>query len=414
MLRALGSLFAFLSSCTSSPPAAVAPPTVQVEQAPSTLARNDRFDALLRANGECRPDLQKFHSSALADALSSTDGLWDLLIAPETPYAERLAAAVQGASVLPFECLPRLMAARRELERERRAHLFGLRPHPLLDSTGGLWAEPVPEQRTILGHAWVLPRELADYPVTWDEECGAPWPWQVKQALDALYNRLADRASGWEGPSWHAASLLMPWDTDGEATSFVDASSAGIHTLTLPVLARWRAIALRADLPEAAQRAASKLSEVHRRWQNPRAKDFAALLALDILQASPVERARHDVAYSVAGMGRTILELPKESPAATPIAQSLILELGRRGLDPGVGDDWTRLYVYVFSFCECLENPPIVVDRRLDPESSEVQHLLSAFESWFREHEAALEAGSAQEGLTWNALREELESSRVR
>ena len=394
-------------------------PEVEPQSASSDSSWRERY---ARAQRETRPDLEKFSSAALTGALTSPESLWSFLLAPLTPYPDRLAAALQGANVLTYEFLPRLMSARGELRAEERAHAFGLRPHPMSAAPalpGASASSKAAGARTILSHKWPVPAQLGDYPLTWQEECDAAWPWQVEQALDQLFNRLAYRARGEGGAGWHAAALTMPWSTDEEALRFVEATSAVMPFLTLPVLARWRSIALHAAMPESASRVAGELGELQRLWNDPRSGELAELLALDTLRSSPHVRARENAAYSIASMGRTVLAeqagkdaRPWPGAAQLPaIADSLFLELGRMGLDAREGDEWSRLYAYVFSLCECLETPPIAVDRRMDPSSAEVKRSLDTFAQWFRAREAGFEAGSAKEQPAWTQLRQLLESS---
>jgi hypothetical protein len=394
-------------------------PEVELQSAPGDSSWRERY---ARAQRETRPDLEKYSSAALTGALTSPESLWEFLVAPETPYPDRLAAALQGANVLPCEFLPRLMSARGELRAEERAHAFGLWPHPMSAApriAGVSASSKSASARTILGHKWPVPAQLSDYPLTWQEECAATWPWQVEQALDQLFNRLAYRARGDGGAGWHAAALTMPWGTDEEALRFVEATSAVLPHETLPVLSRWRSIALHAAMPESASRVAGELGEFQRLWNDARSGELAELLALDILRSSPHERARKEAAYSIASMGKTVLaeragkDLRPWPGAAklAPIADSLFLELGRMGLDAREGDEWSRLYAYVFSLCECLESPPIAVERRMDPSSAEVKRSLDTFAQWFRAREAGFEAGSAKEQPAWTQLRQLLESS---
>ncbi len=66
--------------------------------------------------------------------------------------------------------------------------------------------------------------------------------------------------------------------------------------------------------------------------------------------------------------------------------------MGRRALDERTGDQWTRLYAYVFSIAETLEEPPFRPDRGMDPASPMVAQRLDEFRKWFEAKRPTLEA----------------------
>ena len=155
----------------------------------SNMPPVDLQEALTKTNAP-RPDLSAMTSPALTTALQNPETLWQFIIAPDTPYPERLAATLRGKDVLPTSWFPTVLAAKRELEREQQRHNWGLWPHPLWESTAIVDWTSVAERerdRLILGHPWRVPTTRSPYPLSWDEETRAPWPWQAQQAVQILW-----------------------------------------------------------------------------------------------------------------------------------------------------------------------------------------------------------------------------------
>lgn len=185
----------------------------------------------------------------------------------------------------------------------------------------------------------------------------------------------------------------MPANIDREALLFVEASAASTHYQTLPVLVRWRRIALDPRLPQAAGLVASRVGEAMRLWNDPRAQGLGQVLIADIVRKSPHPEARRRAAYGIGALrerftGERTLKLPEPALA--------LLALGEAAAS-GEEDRWTRLYSYAFSAAEALDHPPIRVDRLLDPNSNEVPERLAAFTAWFRKERRRLERKAAEQ-----------------
>lgn len=177
-------------------------------------------------------------------ALRTPDAAWTFLTAPGTSYADRL--AVIQRLTLPAAYLPRVVAALRELYRERSLHAWGLKPDP--HDSGYLYDRSVPEggtTRIVLGHPFaVLPRRV-DYPLTCDEESHAPWPWQVTNVLVGAQFSIA-RAPAAE---YDLALLMLPCATDDELSGVRQALAirrkVGRDAATPVFMAVWRNVTAR-------------------------------------------------------------------------------------------------------------------------------------------------------------------------
>jgi len=367
-----------------------------------------------------RPDLSKVSSPALSEAVKNAESLWKFMTAPDTPYTDRRAAALQGREVFPVEWLPQLMAAIGELRKEAPQHHWGLRPHPhnnipyppnWLDAKLKKMSADQ-RRRLILGHQWKLPQQASDYPLTWEEEAKAPWPWQVQQTLDDLFvfvrPNYRDEA---KAKRWLKAAMQMPCTTDDEAKLFVEASRWSTHFKTMDVMARWRQIALCREFPGAAANAGVYVGEAIRLWDDSRSQAVGQVIVVDILKHSPHKEAKHRAAYGLRHFrerwraGRyagKVLRMPEPVTA--------IITASQMALDPKNGDEWTRLYVYAFSVCEALDSPPMKPDRDMDPESEKVGRALTKFASWFKANRRKLERRATRENAALADVRKVFKS----
>src|SRR5580704_2204956 len=125
----------------------------------------------------------------------------------------------------------------------------------------------------VLGHTWKSSAKRLPYPITWDEESRAPWPWQVEQALEDLFNRMIPsiyRGGEESCRRWIDVTMTMPCDNDAEATRFVEATQAIFDFKTLAVMSRWREIAGNPAMPQAAELIANRFGETMRQWDDER------------------------------------------------------------------------------------------------------------------------------------------------
>ena len=310
---------------------------------------------------EHRPYLNQIHSPELTQALTSPEAFWQFVTAPETAYSNRMGAAAQCVGVFPVNWLPRLLAAQAELDKEQGLHAWALKPHP--GNSAIMPREPsidrflrsgLPRERKVLGHSWVVPDKSMPYPITWEDESSAPWPWQVQKALDQLYSTLCpnspDELS--RAPAWLEEALQLPWGTDEEAQTFVRVSRDSCHLKSMAVMARWRKIALDPSKPKAAWSVAAEFAQAVRLWGDPDSQMVGQVLLVDIIASSPHEAAKQQAATYV-GDRRDWSEKDGTPRPALPITS--ILTVSRVATDPTWGDEWKRLYLYVTGVCRALD-----------------------------------------------------------
>lgn len=341
-------------------------------------------------------ELQAVRSDRVTRALRSPDDLWAFVTSPEPTYLERRAAAYQAKGLVPVAWLPKIWRAIGELRREGAADDFGLKPHPL-SSIVYMPRGPRPEgPRQILGHAWTPPAQPLDYPLTPKEREGAPWPWQVQEALRDLNASLLPSTYAplerEKADAYLAAVLTMPCATDEEATWLISAVQGSSHYKTPAIMATLRNIALNPRLPLAAVQVGTTYADATRLWDDPRSWDIGAAGLLEILRNSPHTEGRRNTAYSARSLRERFAD---GRTTSRPVPAAVILEMSRLALDPAAGDEWTRLYVYAFSVIEALDEKPFVVNRGMHPASPDVQRRLKDFAAWLAEHQRDLSALAA-------------------
>ena len=269
---------------------------------------------------------------------------------------------------------------------------------------------PQQRQRPILGSTWTVPAERSKYPRTLAQQESAPWPWQVEEALGDLLN--ASRPTHWVGEPpgrgsdreqrWLAAAMTMPWKTDVEAGLFVEATQICSHFKTMAVMGRWRQIALNPAMPNAAVAVVAGLPAAMRLWDDPRSQAIGQVITLDLLRAAPNKDLKERAAYGLQSM-REVFSGGKDMKRPEP--STSIVAVSKMAMDANNGDAWTRLYVYAYSACEALDNSPIQVNRRMDPNSPEVQARLSTFNQWVAANAGMLAAAADREKADLEAVR---------
>ena len=95
--------------------------------------------------------------------------------------------------------------------------------------------------------------------------------------------------------------MTMPITTDDEAFRFIYATVGGswVHAKSVPVMARWRRIALDPKLPGAANYVAQEIAGAGRLWDHPQAADIAEIITTDILKSHKQDHARMQVAWGM-------------------------------------------------------------------------------------------------------------------
>ena len=157
--------------------------------------------------------IEQADSTRVDAALRTPATAWVFITAPDTRYADRLAAAQKLS--LPASFLPRVVAARRELYHEFSIHQWGLKPDPS-DSAGYEYDRWVPERgttRTVLGYPFRVPSQRIDFPLTCEEESNAPWPWQASKVMVGAVFSVARAPAA----DYDHALLTLPCTSDDEA-----------------------------------------------------------------------------------------------------------------------------------------------------------------------------------------------------
>jgi hypothetical protein len=358
--------------------------------------RRERMELAISSREPDASELMELRTPPIAQALQSAEALWNFVTLPEPFYRERRAAALQGRKLVPLEWLPKLKRSLGELTREQSLHNWGMQFHPL-DSRGGARTD-TSSPRRILGQVWKPPADRIDFPLKPEEREQAPWPWQVQQALQDLFSGLVpstyaplqrDKAE-----AYLSTVLTMPCDSDEEARWLVEAAEASSHFKTPAVMAALRNIAVNRRMPDTASYAAQLYADATRLWDDPRSWPLGYAGLLDILRRTPHTSARHQAAYSVRNL-RVGFRGGKEY--RRPIPAAVIVEMSHLALDPRAGSDWDRLYIYAFSICEALEDPPFPAARQLDPQSPRVAELLEEFRRWRETHSREFQALAIQQ-----------------
>jgi len=161
-------------------------------------------------------------------ALRSPLALWAFITSPATDYFERQLAVDRGAPLISVDRLPKILQARRELAHEFRLHRFAvdLPPPPRDTAFTPFRTLRTPREkigseviRAILGHAFLVPAEWTDYPITDDEWRRAPWPLQVSVALNQLYATVARNG---DQTRTEAIAMKLPCDDYETARDVVE------------------------------------------------------------------------------------------------------------------------------------------------------------------------------------------------
>jgi hypothetical protein len=362
--------------------------------APAQATRPSRAEIVRQAvlkQREPRPDLAAYTSPALQKALADPQNLLSFIASAQTSYIDRSAAALQGRLLVPIEVYPRILSMRTQLAAEQALHHWGLRLHPL-DSRPAIedvGPQHVPRARTVLDQAWTLPEQLSDYPLTFEEEAAAPWPWQVEESLRNLagWMRPQSHESGPpdEQDRWLLMCLTLSRDTEDNAWDFVETSEAAGWThvssaVGKRVLAQWRAIAIDRKMGRGAVAVSNGIPTVARAWLDPEAMKICEVIATELIRADPTSSAAMNMAYHLKDLRAS--RNPQPSDAATTL-----LAACEAAIDPNAGGAWNRLAAYAYSVCEAVPNSPFAPKPGFDgprPDSPEAAELSAKFAEWFK------------------------------
>jgi hypothetical protein len=363
------------------------------------------FTTALAKEGEAHPNPYEIHSDALSRALSHPETLLQFTTSPETAYADRRAAAVQGATHILVTQMPIVLKDRDEMREQGWTTGWGLKPNPL-DQVRHFYLNDDPVTLNVLGHIWQSPTKRLPYPITWDEESRAPWPWQAEQALEDLFNRMIPsiyRGGEESCRRWIDVTLTMPCANDAEAARFIEATQAVGNFKTSAVMARWRQIAGDPSMPTSTSQLAMHLGEsVAQLGNDERAQGLVQLVFLALMkQPGPKDNLLLNV--DLHSM-RTQL---RGTPNRLPVPATTVLEYCKLAVDPASADDYSRLYCFVLPVCRTIDDPPVTFRRNLDPKSPEVQEDLKLFSDWFKTNRPYWEAAAKAEAPALERLRAE-------
>jgi hypothetical protein len=378
------------------------------------------LDESFRKSQENRPHLYDIHSAALDAALKKPAELLQFITAPETAYADRRAAAMQGAKSIPLEQMPTVLRERDEMNAEAAADSWGLQPDPRLELFRIVVTQPKAQTLTVLGHRWNLPAKYSPYPLSWDEEAHAPWPWQVQMALNDLFYYMAptifrdDQATC---ARWLDVAMTMPCENDAQAMQFVEATQAMTHFSTMAVMSRWRRIACNPNMPRAASRIANGIGDYVRLWQDDRAQGLVQLVILSLMKR-PEPDPRGAMDYRLDSMREQTqwLRTPGDSVIKRlPVPATSVLALCQRCINAKT-DDWTRLYGCILPVCQTVDDPPFdpAPIGRMDSKSPNVPQLIGAFDTWFTKVRPKLESEATGETASLDRLRLESDADAAR
>jgi hypothetical protein len=383
----------------------------------------DRSGSARAAMREPSPEeLRMVSTPALEAALHDPEALLAFITRPDTPYRERLAATLRGAPIVPPEYAPRVVTMIGELRDELVVHWWGMKQHPH-DSTFRMLVDPIPVDITrdgmVLGRKWQLPDRRVEYPTTFDEECGAPWPWQVQQCLPKLLIWMTPRASTSsplktatsDTDRWLNACMAMPVESDRDARLFVEATLGGswFHVKSVPVMSRWLQIALDPAKPQSATMVGQEVAGASVNWGDPRAKEIGEILIAEIIARSPHREARHRAAYGLSLLRYNGHYSPPRKEGMEP---TLAVHAACERATDRQDTEWNRLYVFAVAACKNLDDPPIQLDHfALKPDSPESKGFLARFDQWYGEHRQELSDRASKRRAELKTLIDELNAS---
>lgn len=388
----------------------VASPTLQLAQV-DTAHRRARRELAKKDQPVAYEALMALRSGRISRALQSPESLLVFIAQPRSFYLERRAAAMQSKGLIPMSWVPRLWEMIAELQRNGTD--WGLAPHPLY-GMGGLyydWSDTTQfAPRMILGHKWTPLRKPTDYPLTPSERERAPWPWQVQQALRDALSGLVPGSDRSKAEAYLAAVMTMPCGTDEEAQLFVQASWYSYQIKTSEIMGALRNIALNPRHTLASVHVTNDFASSMQRWDDSAAWGIGNAGMMDILRDSPNVSARDNSAYGLKYLGEALRDgrtVKRKIPAA------LLLEAGRRAMDPATGSEWNRLYAYVFSIAEAYGGA-VKSERGMDPQSPLVAQRLSEFRRWFDAERPRLELLAAEQAIEVDAARRLIDTPKCR
>jgi hypothetical protein len=329
--------------------------------------------------------------------MQSEPAWWNYFTNPATPYAERLAAAYQGAKLLSPQEMPKLWEAMAALEETPT----GVNPSPCsyyisANMTPEMWvdrkehpssraAARKPETRYILGSSVQLPTQAVDYPLTENDFSSIPWLWQMEQALRVLKNEVRFINSRDSIRYAVVAGIAFKWKAEGfwEQRERIEAITSGPQNTdwvrSVTKLAVEEGTEVRLSLTIYASFHVEELAHAAQIviLQNAKSASQAAGIAIDVGELAHM-KPRFDSKLQ-----------PMETATAT-------LVIAKWANDTALHS--RSRYLFARNICDFLGEPP-PVPNPLNPSGPDpgVEKLLNKCETWFAGQRPALEEKAAEE-----------------
>jgi hypothetical protein len=370
--------------------------------------------SLANATDEAERDMAIHRQSApLQRALVAEPGLWKFIIDPATSYQDRMAAALQGVTLLTAKDLPTLWKAEAELEVLPK----GVYPSPcefiwphaesrggdwfngkFLPSSGGLPKQP--QSVTVLGVHMDLPPQPVDYPLDEDARSKAPWLWQVARAIAIMeqgereifaqpgrYPEMAEVALSWQPANFYERQI--------RELNMVQVVEGLRNAYFIEAMVR---LCLQGGggLP---QLVVSAVPTLH-------LKALAHAAQIVVLQQTHDEHIALGAAAAVAEMSRRIVSLPVDAQAR-PTGTS-ILAIARWAVDPDL--DPSIRYLFATELCDATVEPDCKRWLDLDQASKKGKRLFR-FEAWLTAERPRLIENAAKERSALVKLAAEIHQS---
>ena len=203
---------------------------------------------VIAASDEPWRDAERADTRAVERALRSAETTWQFLVAPDSPYAERLSVARASGRVLDASYLRRIYDARDDLQRSYAAYA----PEMPKESAGGSLGVPATPGKSVrlLGHEWIIPPTRPAYPMTFEQRSQAPWPWQAANALDDAWRSILERV---DFSSFMAYVRTLPCKRERDAKFVRELTTAMGSTrrqlMPTELVGIWRNLLLRTNDP---------------------------------------------------------------------------------------------------------------------------------------------------------------------
>ena len=311
-----------------------------------------------------------YFSPRLSAALGNWDASWTLLNDPASPYAERIAAAYQGAAAVTPEVLPRFAS----LAAGRLKKL----PHVQFSPCD------IPSWFRLEDYAAMPP-----YPINDTQRANAPFDWQLQRALDVL-----DRGvkAYYADPTRSAALLRameawQPADTYEAAYRFEALLTGPRDTALLQRL-------IRATLAYPNAPFAPIL-----RTLTASPTDTAAFLErLHVAQLVLLAQTRNSAL--VSDLATSVLRLASPSsvnqPPLKPVRTATsVLALAGWVQRPDLSAETRNILAKKFR--PLVDRLPLVWDANVQPTDKELLQMLATFDNWLVSHRASLDDEAAAE-----------------